>query len=50
MGLANSMALKIAGISKSTEDPGGGAVMRNGGGGIVNVIFLYQVGLFFWRI
>ncbi|CAA2942827.1 amidohydrolase isoform X1 [Olea europaea subsp. europaea] len=32
MGLANSMALKIAGISKSTEDPGGGAVMRNGGG------------------
>ncbi|KAL2478216.1 Amidohydrolase family [Forsythia ovata] len=32
MGFANSMALKIAGISNSTEDPDGGAVMRNGSG------------------
>lgn len=29
MGLANSVALKVAGIAKFTEDPDGGAIMKN---------------------
>lgn len=33
MGLANSLALKIAGISNSTSDPDGGAVIRKSFGG-----------------
>ncbi|KAA8519102.1 hypothetical protein F0562_013358 [Nyssa sinensis] len=32
MGLANSLALKIAGITNYTEDPTGGVIMRNTGG------------------
>ncbi|KAL8125221.1 hypothetical protein AgCh_012776 [Apium graveolens] len=32
MGLANSLALKIAGVTKKTEDPIGGTVVRNTGG------------------
>lgn len=34
MGLANSLALKLAGISNNTMDPDGGTVMRNSLGGI----------------
>ena len=33
MGLANSLALKLAGISNNTTDPDGGTVMRNSLGG-----------------
>lgn len=46
MGLANSLALKLAGISNNTLDPDGGAVVRNSIGGTfsnVAVIFLNQV-------
>lgn len=34
MGLANSLALRLAGISNYTMDPDGGAVMRNTLGGM----------------
>lgn len=37
MGLANSVALKIAGISSNTVDPDGGMVMRDSLGGIVSI-------------
>lgn len=33
MGLANSLALKIAGISNRTSDPVGGTIMKNLDGG-----------------
>lgn len=33
MGLANSLALEIAGVTKNIEDPIGGTVVRNTGGG-----------------
>ena len=33
MGLANSMALKLAGITKYTEDPIGGTIMKTTSGG-----------------
>ena len=33
IGLANSLALKIAGITNYTEDPNGGAIMRTTDGG-----------------
>lgn len=36
MGLANSLALDIAGVSKETEDPIGGTVVRNIDGGKYN--------------
>lgn len=32
MGLANSLALKIAGITNSSKDPAGGTIMRTSGG------------------
>lgn len=38
MGLANSAALKIAGISNNTVDPDGGHVMKNSNGGIVPIL------------
>lgn len=33
MGLANSLALKLAGISNSSEDPDGGTIRRTASGG-----------------
>jgi len=33
MGIANSLAMKIAGIDKTTNDPIGGTVMRRAEGG-----------------
>ena len=33
MGLANSLALKMAGITHSSEDPDGGTIMRTASGG-----------------
>lgn len=33
MGLANSLALKIAGITNDTKDPAGGTIMRTADGG-----------------
>jgi hypothetical protein len=33
MGVANSLAMKIAGIDKNTDDPIGGTIMRTTGGG-----------------
>lgn len=37
MGLANSVALKLSGISNLSEDPEGGTIMRTVGGG--NIIY-----------
>lgn len=34
MGVANSLALKIAGITRDTPDPVGGAIPKNPNGGI----------------
>lgn len=42
MGLANSLALKIAGITNKTEDPNGGTIVRNAGGGNLTVIIMYH--------
>lgn len=33
MGLANSVALKSAGVTKSLDDPNGGTIVRNSAGG-----------------
>jgi predicted amidohydrolase YtcJ len=33
MGLGNSVALKLAGISSLLEDPEGGTIIRTAGGG-----------------
>jgi len=33
MGIANSLAMKIAGINRSTNDPIGGTIMRTAAGG-----------------
>lgn len=38
MGFANSLALKLAGISSETGDPDGGSVVRNSVGGIVSIV------------
>lgn len=35
MGLANSVALKLAGITTSSEDPNGGKIVRFTSGGII---------------
>jgi predicted amidohydrolase YtcJ len=35
MSLANSVALKLAGITKSSEDPNGGTIMKTTSGGII---------------
>lgn len=35
MALANSVALKLAGISSLSEDPDGGSIMRSANGGNV---------------
>ena len=37
MGLANSLALKLAGITRDTEDPPGGTIVRTLDGGEVSV-------------
>lgn len=42
MGLANSLALKIAGVTKETEDPIGGTVVRNSDGGNISLIIPCQ--------
>lgn len=39
MGLANSLALKLARITNSSEDPNGGTIMRTGSGGKYLVSF-----------
>lgn len=41
MGLANSLALKMAGISHDTQDADGGAIMRNSHGGDFNIYFSF---------
>lgn len=33
MGVANSLALKIAGVTNSTKNPVGGTILRTSGGG-----------------
>jgi predicted amidohydrolase YtcJ len=33
MGVANSLAMKVAGIDRSTNDPTGGTIMRTTGRG-----------------
>lgn len=43
MGLANALALKIAGITNNTGDPTGGAIMRNSGGGILVQSFCMKI-------
>lgn len=40
MGLANSVALRIAGITHNTEDPKGGTIMRKINGGKYRIIFV----------
>ena len=43
MGLANSMALQLAGITEYTEDPNGGAIMKTiSGGKNFNIILVSQ--------
>ena len=39
MGLANSLALKLAGTSSYMNDPDGGAIIRNSNGGNFNLRF-----------
>ena len=42
MGLANSLALKIAGVSNSMQDPVGGTINRNADGGdFLPSLFVY---------
>lgn len=43
MGLANSVALKSAGVTKSLEDPDGGTIVRNSAGGNVTSIIVESV-------
>lgn len=38
MGVANSLAMKIAGIDKNTNDPIGGTIMRTTQGGNTTLI------------
>ena len=38
MGLANSLALKIAGVTSSMQDPIGGTISRNTNGGNLFII------------
>lgn len=40
MGLANSVALRTAGITNNTEDPKGGTIMRKSTGGKYRIIFV----------
>lgn len=35
MGFANSVALKLAGITSSSEDPNGGTIVRTTSGGTI---------------
>lgn len=41
MGLANSLALKMAGVTSNMEDPVGGTISRNADGG--NLFIIYYV-------
>lgn len=34
MGLANSVALKLAGVTNLSKDPNGGTIMRTSDGGV----------------
>jgi predicted amidohydrolase YtcJ len=43
MGVANSLALKIAGVTRETPDPIGGAIPKNYEGGIFGIILLVSV-------
>lgn len=42
MGLANTLALTLAGISRNNENPNGGAIIRNNDGGNTFFIFIYH--------
>lgn len=46
MGWANSVTLRLAGITNSTESPKGGTIVRSADGGS-NLLFLCMVGTFF---
>ena len=39
MGLANSLAMKMAGISRDTKDPDGGTIVRTSDGGKDSTLF-----------
>lgn len=40
MGLANSVALQMAGITALSEDPDGGTIMRNSSGGNLRFVIV----------
>lgn len=42
MGLANTLALTLAGVSRNNENPNGGAIVRNNNGGNPFLIFIYH--------
>lgn len=42
MGIANSLALKIAGVSNHTRDPIGGAIMKDSNGGNFFLYFSFN--------
>lgn len=42
MGLANTLALTLGGISRNSENPNGGAIVRNNDGGNSFLIFIYH--------
>lgn len=45
MGLANSVALKLSGITNGLEDPRGGTIIRNPTGGNVGHLVSLKVGI-----
>lgn len=42
MGLANTLALTLAGISRINENPNGGAIVRNNDRGNSVLLFIYR--------
>lgn len=42
MGLANTLALTLAGISRNNDNPNGGAIVRDDEGGNSLLIFIYH--------
>lgn len=48
MGLANSLALNIAGITNNAENPSGGTIIRNADGGNLTVIVMYHFSCSVW--
>lgn len=41
MGLANSVALEVAGVSKLSEDPKGGTISRTADGGDIDTVQVF---------